>query len=149
VNYTNLTKVFMCLLKKDTMFIWHEQARKTFDALKKSLVLVPLLNPPDYSRDFFLYIVMSEGMVDMVLVQEDDDLHEHILHYLSQNLVGIELKYSHAEKLALVVVHAVQRLQNYILLCKTTIIADINPFQYLLTRHFIGGKYNKWIFIFQ
>jgi hypothetical protein len=46
---------------------------------------------------------MSEGTVGMVLVQEDDELHEHVVYYLSQNLVGPELKYSHVEKLALVV----------------------------------------------
>jgi hypothetical protein len=28
-------------------------------------------------------------------------------------------------------------------------VTDINPFQYVLTRPIIGGKYNKWIFIFQ
>jgi hypothetical protein len=27
--------------------------------------------------------------------------------------------------------------------------AYVNPFQYILTRHIIGGKYNKWIFILQ
>jgi hypothetical protein len=52
----------------------------------------------------------------MVLVQEDDELREHVIYYLSRNLVGPELKYSHVEKLALVVVHAVQRLRHYIFL---------------------------------
>jgi hypothetical protein len=85
----------------------------------------------------------------MVLVQEDDELHEHVVYYLSRNLVGPELKYSHVEKLALVVVHVVQRLRHYILLCKTTMVVDINPFQYVLTRRIIGGKYNKWIVILQ
>jgi hypothetical protein len=28
-------------------------------------------------------------------------------------------------------------------------IADVNPFQYVLTRRIIGGKYNKWIAILQ
>jgi hypothetical protein len=85
----------------------------------------------------------------MVLIQEDDELHEHIIYYLSQNLIGPELKYSHVEKLALAVVHAVQRLCHYILLHKTTMVIDVNPFQYVLTRHIIGGKYNKWIVILQ
>jgi hypothetical protein len=29
------------------------------------------------------------------------------------------------------------------------VVADVNTFQYVLTRHIIGGKYNKWIFILQ
>jgi hypothetical protein len=31
----------------------------------------------------------------------------------------------------------------------TIMVVDINPFQYVLTRHIIGAKYNKWIFILQ
>jgi hypothetical protein len=85
----------------------------------------------------------------MVLVQEDDELHEHVIYSLSRNLVGPELKYSHVEKLYLVIVHAFQWLRHYILLCKTIEVANVNPFQYFLTRHIIGGKYNKWIFILQ
>jgi hypothetical protein len=50
----------------------------------------------------------------MVFVQEDDDLHEHVIYYLSRNLVDLKLKYSHVDKLALDVVHAVQILQHYI-----------------------------------
>jgi hypothetical protein len=148
VNYANLTKGFMHILK-DTLFIWDERAHESFNALKKYLVLVPLLKPLDYNRDYFLYIATSEGMVGMVLVQEDDEFHEYIVYYLSQNLIGHELKYSHIEKLALTVVHAVKRLQHYILLCKTIIVADINPFQYVLTRHIKGGKHNNWIVILQ
>jgi hypothetical protein len=71
---------------------------------------VPLLKPPEYNRDDFIYIFAFEGMVGMVLVQEDDDLHEHIVYDLSRNLLHPELKYSQVEKLALVTVHAVQRL---------------------------------------
>jgi hypothetical protein len=149
VNYANITKGFMRLLKKDTPFIWDERAQESFNTLKKALVSVPLLKFPDYSRDYLLYIVASQETIGMVLVQEDDELHEHVIYYLNQNLVSLELNYSHVENLGLVSVHTFQRLQHYILLCKTIVVADVNPFQYILTRHIIGRKYNKWIVIFQ
>jgi hypothetical protein len=72
VNYATITKGFMHLLKKDTPFIWDERAQESFDALKKVLVSTPLLKPPDYSRDYLLYIFASEDTIGMVLVQEDD-----------------------------------------------------------------------------
>jgi hypothetical protein len=75
VNYANLTKGFMRLLNKDTPFIWDERAYESFGALKKALVSKPLLKPPDYNRDYFLYVAASEGTVGMVLFQEDDELH--------------------------------------------------------------------------
>jgi hypothetical protein len=108
-----------------------------------------LLKSPDYSRDYLLYIDASEEAIGMVLVQEDDELHEHVIYYLSRNLVSHELNCSHVENLALAVVHAVQRLCHYILLCKSTVVVDVNPFQYVLTRRIIEGKYNKWIVILQ
>ena len=66
-----------------------------------------MLSPPYYSCDFFIYVVVSQEMVGMVLVQEDEELHEHVIYYLSQNLIDAELHYTHVEKLALATVYAV------------------------------------------
>ena len=68
---------------------------------------------------------------------------------MSRNLIDAEIRYSHVEKLALATVHAVQRLRHYILLRQTLVVAHVNPFQFVLTRRMIGGKYNKWIVILQ
>jgi hypothetical protein len=85
----------------------------------------------------------------MVLVQEDDSHDEHVIYYLSKTLAPTEVKYSHVEKLALVVVQAVQRFRHYILLRKTIVLSDCNPMQHILTRQVLGGKYSKWIVILQ
>ena len=97
----------MRLLKKDTPFYWDEQAHESFDALKRALATAPVLSPPDYSRDFLIYVAASMETVGMVLVQEDEELHEHVIYYLSWNLIDAELLYSHVEKLSLATVHAV------------------------------------------
>ena len=41
VNFSNLTKRFMHILKKDTPFCWDEQAQESFDALKQALASCP------------------------------------------------------------------------------------------------------------
>lgn len=64
-------------------------------------------------------------------------------------MVGLELRYSLVEKLALAVVDVVQWLCHYILLRKTFVLAAVNPFQFVLSRRVIGGKYNRWIVILQ
>ena len=68
----------------------------------------------------------------MVLVQEDEELEEHVIYYLSRNLIDAESRYSHVERLALATVHAVQRLRHYILLLQTLVVAHVNPFQFIL-----------------
>ena len=61
----------------------------------------------------------------------------------------MELRYSHVEEIALDTVHAVYHLRHYILLRQTLVVAHINPFQFVLTRRMIRGKYNKWIVILE
>ena len=139
----------MHLLKKDVPFHWDEATQCSFEALKHALTIAPLLGPLNYNTDLLLYLVVAESTIYMVLVQEDDFLSEYVIYYLSRGLFELELNYSHIEKLALAVVHAIQRSHHYILFCKTTIIAIVNPFQYVLTRWVIGGKISIWIVILQ
>ena len=73
----------MHLLKKDTTFSWDERAQESFDALKRALASAPVISPPNYSHDFLLYVAASMEMIGMVLVQEDEELHEHVIYYLN------------------------------------------------------------------
>jgi hypothetical protein len=148
-NYVKLTKGFMRLFQKDTPFIWDDTAQRYFDALKHALTHTPLLHPPNYARDYILYLVASTSTIAMVLVQEDPNGDEHVIYYLRKSLSGPKLRYSHVEKLALVVVISVQIFCHYILLHTTTVIADSNPMYHILTCQFLGGKYFKWIVILQ
>jgi hypothetical protein len=137
----------MRLLKKEVPFYWDDVAQRSFNALKHALRTVPLLRPPNYNKYFLLYLAAAESTIGMVLVQEDDLFSEYMIYYLSQGLVGPKINYSHIEKLALATVHDVQRFRHYVLFRKTTIIAVVNPFQYMLTRWVIGEKISRWIVI--
>jgi hypothetical protein len=148
-NYADITRGFTRLLKKDLEFVWDTIANNAFKALKLSLTRAPLLFPPDYSHDYFLYLVALEYTIGMVLVQEDDAHNEHVVYYLSRSLTLTEIKYQHVEKLALAIVEAVQCFRHYILSRKTTVISHCNPMQHILTHQLLGGKYSKWIMILQ
>ena len=50
--------------------------------LKRALASAPMISPPDYSRDLLLYVVASMETIGMVLVQEDEELQEHVIYYL-------------------------------------------------------------------
>jgi len=83
----------------------------------------------------------------MVLVQDDDDGTEHVVYYLSRNLLDTETRYAYVEKLSLAAVHAIQSFRQSIFLSTTTVISDCNPMMYILSRQLLGGKYSKWIVI--
>ena len=115
-NYAELTKGFTWILKKGYEFVWDDTTKKSFESLKLTLTHTPLLFPPDYGRDYFLYLAASESTIAMVLFQEDDSHDSHVLYYLSGSLTNIETKYLHMEKLALAAVQVIQRFRHYILL---------------------------------
>ena len=148
-NYADVAKVFTRLLKRDVPFHWDATAQESFERLKGLLVSAPLLRPPNYYRDYTVYLAAADTTIGMVLVQADDDGTEHVIYDLSRNLLDTETRYAYVEKLALATVCAVQRFRHYILLHTTTVISDCNPMTYILSRQLLGGKYSKWIVILQ
>jgi hypothetical protein len=72
----------MRLLKKDVHFYWDEAAQHSFNVLKHALTSAPLLRPPNYNKDFLLYLATAESTIDVVLVQEDDLLSKYVIYYL-------------------------------------------------------------------
>jgi hypothetical protein len=121
----------------------------SFDDLKHALMNTSILHPPNYVKDYILYLDSFSSNISMVLVQEDDDNTEHVIYYLSKSLLGPELRYSHVEKLSLAIVIVVKIFLHYILLHTTTVIVDSNPMYHILTCQVLGGKYSKWIVILQ
>jgi len=58
----------MRFLKKGVPFLWDDFVQRSFDALKKALTSALVLSPPDYSKDFLLYLATIEATIGMVLV---------------------------------------------------------------------------------
>ena len=102
-----MAKGFTRLLNQGVSFLWDEISQKSFDAMKMFLVNAPLLRPPNYHRDFSLYLATTFSMISIVLVQDDDDGNEHVIYYLSRNLLDPETRYAHVEKLVLAMVQEV------------------------------------------
>ena len=67
-NFAEKTHGYMHLLKNGTPFFWDDQAQWAFDNLKHALTHSPMIHPPDYSKDFLLYIVSTTTTIVMVLV---------------------------------------------------------------------------------
>ena len=93
-----------------------------------------MLQPPNYAKDYSLYVAAFLSTIGMVLVQIDEHNQEHVIYYASKSLLDSKTCYSHVEKLALATVIVVQKFRHYILLRTTTFYADSNPMYYVLTR---------------
>ena len=126
-NYTEISKGFTHFLKKGIPSIWDEISQWSFNSLEKTLISAPLLYPPDYHRGYVLYLATVNSTIAMVFIQDDDDGNDHVVSYLSWNILDNESQYAHVEKLAFLAVHYVQWFRHYIILQKTTVIFDCHP----------------------
>ena len=61
-------KGFMHFFGQDTQFLWDESVEQSFETLNKALLSYPFLFPPDYMKDFILYVATYEWMIGVVLV---------------------------------------------------------------------------------
>lgn len=107
-NYAEVARGFTWLLERDTPFHRDATAQESFEHLKGLLVSAPLLCPSNYHRYYTLYLAATDTTIGMVLVQDEDDDIEHVIYYLSCNLLDTETRYGYVEKLALAVVFSIQ-----------------------------------------
>nr|KYP65232.1 Retrovirus-related Pol polyprotein from transposon 297 family [Cajanus cajan] len=100
------------LLRKLKNFEWTNQCEKAFKNFKVFLTTLPVLQRPDYHVDLLLYLVMAEGAISAVIVQEHQKVQTPI-YFISQVLQDTEKWYQMIEKLALALVTAARRLRPY------------------------------------
>ena len=122
-NYVEKMHGYMHILKKNSPFFWNDQAQHDFDNIKHALTHSPMIHPPDYSKEFLLYIVAFATTIAMVLAQDNLHGQEHVIYYTSKNLMDSETRYSCVEKLALATVIDVHKFHYYILLRTTMVLA--------------------------
>ena len=119
LDYVTKVHGFLRLLCTNIPFVWDEHVQGDFNALKQAPTSAPLLSPPDFTKEFILYMSASENAIVGVLVQVDDTCQDHMIYYISHKLFGPPLRYSHEEKMALFMVFLVQNLCHYVLLNRT------------------------------
>jgi hypothetical protein len=138
----------MHLLKKGVPFIWDDPFQFSFDGLKHTLTSTPLLKPPNYNKDFMLYLAtfkppLAWFLSKLMMNKMNMVFTISVRALLVLNFVMLMLRSWHWD------VFFVQRFRHYILLQTTTVISDANPMQYILSLHILRGIYSKWIVILQ
>ena len=85
------------LTKKDRKFVWNEDADKSFNRLKAAMVTAPVLQLPDFDREFVVTTDASEVSVGAIL-QQDQGNGLQPVSYESRKLNPAETRYSAYER---------------------------------------------------
>lgn len=142
-NFAQLTKPLTNCLKKNNKVEHTLEFTQSFETCKNILMNDPILQHPDFSKQFNLTTDASNFAIGAVLSQGPigKDLP---IAYASRTLNPAELNYSTIEKELLAIVWATKYFRPYLFGTRFKIITDHKPLQWLFSVKEPGSKLVRW-----
>lgn len=136
---------------KGRKLVWNEEATKCFERLKLRLVSAPLLQPPDFTKEFIISCDASDGCVGGVLSQFVDEANKYDrpIAYASRKLRGPEVHYSTTEKECLAVVFCLEKFMEYVEGTTMTVHTDHSALTWLFKQKELSGRLARWVLSLQ
>jgi hypothetical protein len=131
------------LLKANTPFEWDMAQEVAFQKLKEKLVSKPILQYPDFTREFVLTTDASNEGRGAILSQGEigKDLP---VAYAIRNLNKAERNYSTSEKELLAVVWGVKHFRPYLYGRKFKMASDHKPLMWIMNVKDPGSRLLRW-----
>jgi hypothetical protein len=143
-DYSHKTAVLHALKKKGVKFEWNDDHQKAFEGLKLALIEPPVLQIPDFSKEFVLATDASDVAVSAVLHQRVDGQLAPV-SYFSRLLTPVEQRYSTYEKECLAVLFGCERCRPYLEHKVFELQCDNLSLCWLLKRAKDVGRLGRWI----
>jgi len=144
-NFSKIAKPLTSLVKKETEFIWGKEQQKAFDMLKEKLTKYPILQYPDYEKEFILITDASGDGIGAVLSQKDDKGREIVIAYASRSLQGAEIRYPITELECLAVIWGIKHFHKYLVNRKFKVITDHAALKGLMSAKIPTGRRARWV----
>lgn len=109
---------------KPVPFVWTEKCQGAFERVKESLVSAPLLHPPDWEKEFFLWTDASLVGFGAMLEQEVSAGERKPIAYASRATNAAERKYGVTELEVAALVFALEHFEVYLLGNPVTVYTD-------------------------
>lgn len=142
-DFARIAKPLTALTKKNTEFLWSDEAQAAFEELKETLVTAPLLRYPDFSRPFIVATDASKFAAGAVLSQSFHGK-EHPVAFASRQFSPVEQRYSATERECLAVVWAVRHFRCYLYGRRFRLVTDCQPLKWLLNVKDPSSRLARW-----
>lgn len=142
-DFAKITKPMTKCLKKNATVIHDEEFIKSFNTAKEILTNDPILQYPDFSKEFILTTDASNVAIGAVLSQGTIPSDKPVA-YASRTLNETETRYSTIEKELLAIVWACKHFRPYLYGRKFTIYTDHRPLIWLFNLREPSSKLVRW-----
>lgn len=142
-NFSKISQPLTKLLRKEENFLWTSQQQESFETLKNILTNPPLLQYPDFSKEFVITTDASNYAIGAILSQGKigEDLP---IAYASRTLNRAEINYSTTEKELLAIVWSVRHFRPYLYGTHFKIVSDHKPLTWLFSIKDPGSRLIRW-----
>jgi hypothetical protein len=143
-NFSQLAEPLYALKRKNAAFVWNEPQMRAFEQLKGSISTPPVLQVPDFSKEFVLICDSSDVVISAVLNQQQENGLAPI-PFASRLITAAERKYSIHENECLAVVWGCERFRVYLEHKEFTLHTDNQALSWLLRHAKELGHIGRWI----
>ncbi|GBM29687.1 Retrovirus-related Pol polyprotein from transposon 17.6 [Araneus ventricosus] len=138
-----LTHVLKGKIKKERV-TWTKECDQAFTELNNRLTEMPVLDAPDYTREFITQTDASDIGIGIVMSQRDEKNEEHPVLYLNKKFMDAQRKYGTTEKECAAIIYAIKKLKYYFDGQNFTIETDQNPLVWLKSNAGTNPRLMRW-----
>jgi hypothetical protein len=126
--------------KRHKYFHWTEEAKKSFNLLKRKITEQPILVLPDFQKTFQVKCNASEFAIRVVLIQEDRSI-----AYFSEKLNEAKVKYSMYDKEFYAIIQALKKWRHYLIPKEFVLYRDNHALQFVTQQENLNQRHVKWV----
>lgn len=142
-DFAHVTKPLTQCLKKGKKIVINAEYTSCFEKCKQLLINDPILQYPDFSKDFILTTDASNVAIGAVLSQGPLGADKPVC-YASRTLNDSETNYSTIEKELLAIVWATKYFRPYLFGRKFKIVTDHKPLQWVMNLKEPNSRLTRW-----
>ncbi|GET61786.1 retroviral-like aspartic protease 1 [Rhizophagus irregularis DAOM 181602=DAOM 197198] len=145
-GYSKIVKPIMELTRKNVPFVWTDKQQKALEELKKKLINYPILQHPNFEKEFILITDASGEGLGAILEQLDENNREIVISYASRSLVNAEKRYPITELECLAVFWGIKYFHKYLFGRKFKVITDHAALKgFISTSKVPKGRRGRWM----
>ena len=147
-DFSKIARPLCRLLEKDTKFYFDESCQNSFEEIKSRLVEAPIMEKPDWNREFEIMCDASDFEMGAVLGQKAEKVFKAI-YYASKTFNEAQENYSTTEKEMLAIVFECEKFRPYISGSHVIIHTDHAAIKYLMAKKEAKPRLIRWVLLLQ
>ena len=145
-DFSKIARPLRRLLEKDTKFNFDESCQNSFEEIKFILVEAPIMEKPNWNREFEIICDASDFSMGAVLGQKAEKVFKAI-YYASTTSNKAQENYSTVEKKMLSIVFVCEKFRPYILGTHVIIHTDHASIKYIMAKKKAQPRLIRWVLL--